>query len=205
MRLSLIGLALLVSGVVLAGAPQADSGSAWNLVRELGEFPDGIPGAGNGSPEALRRIVAREERQWAVYEQLVKLGPDAFSALTRGLSDPDERIRVGVAFFLRIAGGGEFVRIPQMDIRSMVPALAKAAADPDIPTRNRSIQTLGFIGSAAKAALPALRAALSDAEPSVRQSAESAIWKIDGSWPWPNCKPATSASGSPTSVICSSR
>ena len=49
----------------------------------------------------------------------------------------------------------------------------------DVAARNSATFSLGQIGPGARAALPALRAALSDPEESVRRSASTAIERLE--------------------------
>jgi HEAT repeat protein len=61
-----------------------------------------------------------------------------------------------------------------------VPVLAELLSDPDEKLRRGAAEFLGEMGPAARAALPALRAALADrAAAAVRVAAAEAVWRID--------------------------
>ncbi len=60
-----------------------------------------------------------------------------------------------------------------------VAALIEALSDEDSVVRRDAARALGGFGHAAQPALPALKAHLDDAEPSVRKAAAAAIKKIE--------------------------
>lgn len=179
------------------------------LVRQLGTFPDALPGgaASNGRASEI------EERRAAVYRELRMLNAAADPALRRGLADADVRLRRGVALYLFLAGGNDSKIAPRaLDLTSFLDPLVQALRDPDQRVKELSAQAVGLIGPAAavavpelvrlladpaeglrntactglagigplaRDALPALRNALADSRPDVRRSAQSAIDKIE--------------------------
>ena len=122
------------------------------LVRALGDFQPSLPGRLNsdGGPDAV------EARRLALYGQLVELGARALPALSRGLADPDVRIRRNVALFLNVSSMPRKSFGGPMDITASLPALVVAVQDQDERVRHLSGQAIGNIGSKAASAVPAL-------------------------------------------------
>jgi hypothetical protein len=181
---------------------------AREIVQQLGQLPDSLPGRGrsDGKPDPMD--VWRSQ----VYDELRALRDASVPALIRGLSDPDVQVRRNVALFLGATGGGWYDKKPPLDLRpyltaltaaltdadsrvrglsaqavgvigpdasSAVPALITLLANPDEGSRNSACIGLAGIGPSARAALPALRQALSDPSADVRRFAARAISMID--------------------------
>jgi HEAT repeat protein len=91
--------------------------------------------------------------------------------LTAALKDPDRSVRLDAAGLL--AGID-----PDRAARIVVPVLVEALRDEDPFVRGKVAETLGALGAKARAAVPALRAALED-EPAVRVRAAAALCKVD--------------------------
>lgn len=189
---------------------QEEQREAAALVRELREFPAGLPGIArsDGTVDPLER------RREAIYERLRALNGAAISALSRGLKDPEVRIRRNAALALTVLAGSWYKPSrPRLDIRPSLPALIEALGDSDSLVRARAAHAIGDIGpaavsalpplltllehpdegsrigacialrgigSAASSALPALRQALNDPSEDVRQFAAQAIRSVEG-------------------------
>ena len=100
-----------------------------------------------------------ELRRTELFVRLGELGPEAVSALARGLSDAELGVRRNAALTLAVLGSrwyesGE--RQSRLDIESALPALTAALRDEDGLVRSRSAQAIGEIGPAAAPAVPAL-------------------------------------------------
>jgi HEAT repeat protein len=133
------------------GVSPINSGPAAELVQELREFPAALPGIARQRPDVT------EERRRAVYDELWTLGTAAMPALSRGLADPDVRVRRNVALFLGAAGGNWYDRTrPSLDIGPCLTALIAASADSDARVRELAAQAIGAVGSQAAVAVPAL-------------------------------------------------
>jgi HEAT repeat protein len=92
-------------------------------------------------------------------------------ALVKVLKDPDGDVRVAAAeALLKIA--------PELQGEAALGVLADALKSPDLLIRRRAAEALGGRGARAKGALPALRAAVQDPEPEVRQAALEAVQRI---------------------------
>jgi HEAT repeat protein len=161
-------LALSMFGQAQSAAQPIASNRAEALVRELRQFPAGLPATGrsDGRPDAV------EEQRRSVYEELRVLGAASLPALVAGLADPDVQIRRNVALFLNTAAGSWYTPLlPRLDIRQCLSALIGALQDRDARTRGLAAQAIGEIGSDASAAVPALIALLLDPEEGSRNSA----------------------------------
>jgi HEAT repeat protein len=105
-------------------------------------------------------------------EALGRLGPDAAAAvpaLLDALKDSQHLVGVRAAESLWYIAKHE----------QAIPALVARVDDPDATTRAHTASRLGRIGSAAKAAVPALVRALRDTGPWVAPSAAEALKQID--------------------------
>ena len=148
-----MGLEVSMSGHAQSSVPPMPSARADELVQELRQFPAGLP-AGARS-DVIPDL--GEERRRRVHNQLRALGAAALPALSRGLADPDVRVRRNVAFFLGAeAGSWRESRQPRLDIRPCLPALVAALGDSDARVRELAAQVVGAMGSNAAAAVPAL-------------------------------------------------
>jgi len=174
--LALIFAVGLQSIAGFAAPQQAPSDAATNLVQSLKQFKPAIPGTvpGNGILEPIESL----RRQ--TYDLLWTLGSAAIPALTRGLADPDVRVRQNVALFLNVAGGSWYdsERKPRLDIRPNLSALVKALSDADSRVRGLAAQALGVIGPSAAVAVPTLIRLLASAEEGDRISACIALGQI---------------------------
>ena len=95
----------------------------------------------------------------------------ALPAVTKLLKDPDGDVRVAAAeALLKIA--------PQKPGEAALGVLADALKSPELLVRLRAADALGGRGAQAAGALSALRAAVQDAEPEVRQAAQEAVRRI---------------------------
>lgn len=133
-----------------------------------------LGGAARGAvPTLVRRLDDRDSLcRYAVIVALGKIGPHAHIAverLCRVLNDGDvsNRIEAARALF-RIAKN-----------ISGVAVMCDALKDQSATNRYSAAMVLGEYGSEAKAAIPALSAALNDNEASVRVYAAEALWRID--------------------------
>lgn len=92
-------------------------------------------------------------------------------ALVKLLKDPDGDVRVAAAeALLKIS--------PDAQAGAGLAVLEAALKSPDLLIRLRSAEALGGRGPLAKSLLPALRAAVQDPEPEVRQAAGEAVRKL---------------------------
>lgn len=156
----------------LAKAPEGD------LRREL-QFTLGIigPPAKPAVDELLKSVASDDEtiRNSAVFA-LGRIGPAAKKAdpaLRKLLGDEEE--------FARALALWALVRIEPGDaklVAQAVPVFTKGLSGEREVARIESAATLGLLGSSAKSALPALKKALSDESPAVRQAAQKAIDEI---------------------------
>ena len=131
------------------------------IVQQLRDFPPALP----GGPRSDGKIDPLEQRREELYERLRRLGNDALPALTRGLSDPDVRIRRNVALVLTVLAGKWYKpSAPTLDIRPCLSALITALKDSDSSVRARAAQAIGDIGADAMPAVPALLTLLKNAD-----------------------------------------
>lgn len=133
------------------GFPAQSEASA--IVQQLRDFAPALRGGvrSDGTIDPL------EQRREELYERLRRLGDDALPALTRGLSDPDVRIRRNVALVLTVLAGKWYKPSkPRLDIRPCLPALIAALKDSDSSVRARAAHAIGDIGADAVPAIPAL-------------------------------------------------
>ena len=93
--------------------------------------------------------------------------------ITRGLFDPDVQVRRNVALFLAATAGGLLYgpQKPRLDIHPYLEALTIALTDADSRVRGLSAQAVGYIGSDASSAVPALIALLVNRDEGSRNSA----------------------------------
>ena len=131
------------------------------IVQQLRDFPPALPAA----PRSDGKIDPVERRREELYERLRSLGNDALPALTRGLSDPDVRIRRNVALVLTVLAGKWYKpSAPRLDIRPCLSALIAALEDSDSSVRARAAHAIGDIGADAVPAIPALLTLLKNAD-----------------------------------------
>jgi HEAT repeat protein len=101
-------------------------------------------------------------------------GPAALAtmpALAKLLKDPDGDVRVAAAeALLKIA--------PDLQGEAALRVLAELLKSPELLVRLRAALALSGLGAQARAVLPALRDAVQDAEPEIRQAALEAVQKI---------------------------
>jgi HEAT repeat protein len=98
----------------------------------------------------------------------------AVPALTVALSDPDGDVRRAAVAALRAVQ-------PQVKpSKELVQAVVADLADPDDNVRLTAVRTLGKMGSAANAALPALQPLLNDPDKDIRRAAGEALIKLGG-------------------------
>lgn len=184
----------IMLGLVLATSALADNSAiidspaqreAAAIVQQLRDFPPALPGwlRSDGKIDPL------EQRREELYERLRRLGNDALPALTRGLSDPDVRIRRNVALVLTVLAGKWYKpSAPSLDIRPCLTALITALKDSDSSVRARAAHAIGEIGADAVAAIPALLTLLMNADEGSRIGACIALRGIG-----PAAKPAMPA------------
>src|SRR5215831_18592578 len=157
--------------VVLLASPAQQSASASDpiaLVQELGTFRDAIPAAAPSNG----RLPAIEARREAVYRELRQLADAAAPALTRGLADPDVRVRRGVALYLLWAGGNyERVTPTGLDLTPFLDPLVRALRDSDQRVNEHAANAVGLIGSPAAVAVPDLLRMLADPAEGLRNTA----------------------------------
>jgi HEAT repeat protein len=101
---------------------------------------------------------------------LVHLGPAAFPALIKGLSDSVPVIRMKSAYAL--GAFGAFAK------EAMTPLIKNAAKDPDVFAKCDAIDALGKMGPIAERAVPELAADLKDPNDLVRFHAVEAVGNI---------------------------
>lgn len=142
-----------------------------------------------GSPEKLREHVAAmvggktvtvTALRWDLNRPYAQMATD-FRNLFRGQgADPVWRMKAST----QLSGFQQVVDNPANRVGlggdpADVPALLKALSNPEARLRADAADDLGLIGPAAKAAVPALNAALKDKEPLVRISAAVALVRVD--------------------------
>jgi HEAT repeat protein len=164
--LAVVTFLLIPQPSVVGGSGQPDVSE---LVRQLGGFPAAIDGRVNsttGGPPP------QEQQRTAIYVQLRTLGAAAIPALTKGLADPDVRIRRNVALYLTWEGGNYSKHAPEpLDVRPFVPALVRALRDADERVAGLAGHALAHAGSAAAVAVPDLLRLLADPREGLRNSA----------------------------------
>jgi HEAT repeat protein len=201
-------VALSLTSTALAQATEPQPQSADELVQALGQLPAAIPASlpGNGvlpPIERLRRDLY--DRLWSVGPSAVpplchgladpnvqvrrnvalflvvagggwydlKRSRLSFNScmptMLDALADPDSRVKELVANAVGDLGAAG---------APAVPALIGLLGSPNEGERNTAIIGLTGIGPAARAALPALRIALSDSSANVRKFAQRAIERI---------------------------
>lgn len=159
-----------ILGLVLAISAFADSSGAIDspaqreaaaIVQQLRDLPPGLRATGPSDGT----IDPMEQRRKELYERLRRLGDDALPALTRGLSDPDVRIRRNVALALAVLSGTWYrPSQPRLNIRLCLTALIAALKDSDPIVRARAANAIGEIGIDAASAIPALLILLRNAD-----------------------------------------
>jgi tetratricopeptide (TPR) repeat protein len=108
--------------------------------------------------------------QEAARAALLGMGREAIPALSRGLKDPDPRVRYHCAVLLIKHGCA-----PQEAISAVAPAVT----DGDAAVRAEALRCLGSFGAQAKAMIPKILAAMKDDDPEVRACADEARRRID--------------------------
>lgn len=139
-------------------------------LRKLG--PDGGPVL-----PALRQVV--DEREISYYRfqcavTLAKLDPSQKDAAVAALT----AITLNTTSSLQLEAAAALLELDRSNGQAME-ALKQGLADirPDI--RRLAAQKLGQLGTHARSALPLLRKLSEDEDPSVRNSAAAALWKVD--------------------------
>jgi hypothetical protein len=149
----LAGFILSMLSFTAQAADTTNQTEAAALVQELREFPPALGPSVNSNGT----IVRVEQRRKEIYERLRQLNSDAIPALSRGLKDPDVRIRRNVTLVLAALAGNWYERAePRLDIRSYLPTLVEALGDSDSLVRARAAHAIGEIGGEAVTALPSL-------------------------------------------------
>jgi HEAT repeat protein len=164
----MIGALLLPAinaGILVAVAVQMPGDG---VVEQLRELPTPLPAMARSDGT----IAPAEQRRLELYRELRQLGNDALPALSRGLMDPDVRIRKNVALVLNVLGGNWFDRSqPKMNLLPCLPALLTALKDSDASVRAWAAQAIGEIGPDAAEAVPALVTLLRNEDEGSRNSA----------------------------------
>jgi HEAT repeat protein len=177
MTATILSLALAISifSVNSACIDSPAQREAAEIVRQLRDFPASLPATvrSDGTIDPLER--RREE----LYERLRRLADDALPALTRGLSDPDVRIRRNVALVLTVLAGKWYKPSePSLNLRPCLSALIAALEDSDASVRARAAHAIGDIGIDAAPAIPALLILLRNADEGSRIGACIALRDI---------------------------
>lgn len=159
------------------GFGQTASERADQLVQSLGALP--LPmsaiARSDGSLDAI------EEKRRQLYAALRELGEPALPALSRGLANPDVRLRRHVAFFLLVISSNWYTFDPprqKLDILPTLPTLMSGLRDTDSRVRELSAQAIGNIGPNAAPAVPALVTLLADPREGSRNSACVGLYGI---------------------------
>jgi HEAT repeat protein len=148
---------------------------AEGVVQQLRQLPTPLPATARSDGI----IDPVEQRRRELYDELRQLGPDALSALARGLKDHDVHLRRNLALALNALAGNWFDPSKgRMDIRAALPALIAALQDADGSVRAWSAQAIGEIGPDATQAVPALVMLLGNADEGSRNSACIALYGI---------------------------
>jgi HEAT repeat protein len=98
----------------------------------------------------------------------------AVPALTLALADADGDVRRAAVAAIRL------IQPQAKPSKELVQAIAADLKDPDDNVRLNAVRTLGKLGSAAAAAMPALEPLLSDPDKDVRRAAAEAMLKLAG-------------------------
>lgn len=156
-----LALAISPSAATSANVDSPSQREAAAIIQQLRDFPDVLP----GMVRSNLTIDPLEKRRGELYERLRRLGDDALPALSRGLSDPDVRIKRNVALVLNVLAVKRYQQSgPALNIRPYLSALIAALKDPDASVRARSAQAIGLIGNDAARAIPALLTLLKDSD-----------------------------------------
>jgi len=124
-----------------------------------------------GSLEDVRAMLDSEDvrvRNVAL-SGLAKFGIDAIPALISALQDPDQGIVIGAEGALGHMG---------KEAHAAVPALANTLNHPDRWARAQAVYNLELVGGTD--AIPALRGAVNDPDPTVRNWAKQALARLEG-------------------------
>jgi RNA polymerase sigma factor (sigma-70 family) len=160
--------------------------------------------AGKAAVPALKNTLADRETevQQAVAVALWKVDRSAFAGVFKDKKDPTKGRWAATLALLRLGADAKDLAplvlqmaadaqdddrahalwaLPalEVDVGEAVPVLVRALEDHSAQyARMLAAQALGQYGPRAKQALPALKAALSDADPQVRVDAAGALWKV---------------------------
>ena len=115
--------------------------------------------------EALRSLGKLRERAPLESRVVIPL-------LLKGLTDPDQTVRVVAATYLGIIG---------QDVGGTIDALIAALKDPDVEVRVAAATALGSFPQQAQRVIPGLRRATTDSNPDVAREAGVSIVKLQGS------------------------
>jgi HEAT repeat protein len=140
------------------------------------------PAAAPAVPELTESLESEnEEVQYSAVYALGRIGEQAKDAcpnLLKLLGREEEFPRIAAVWALTRIDPGR----PEI-IETGLPILTEALQSDRDLLRAEAASTLAEIGEAARPALPALRAALNDPSPSVRQAAETALERIESGKP----------------------
>jgi HEAT repeat protein len=170
----LIAAALAVFGqavaTTVASPAQSDADALVQQLREFNIGPGTVPSNGVASQLDVQRDL--------LYERLRQLADNAWPALSRGLSDPDVRVRRGVLIYLTFGVTFHAPGPPNADFLPCLPALVGALRDDDQYVRGWAAQNIGMLGANAAPAVPALLARLTDADDLLREDVAAALGQI---------------------------
>ncbi|MFV0445463.1 MAG: HEAT repeat domain-containing protein [Planctomycetaceae bacterium] len=141
--------------------------------RALSEYRAAAAPALPELTELLQDENAPSEARWNAARTIGKIGPDAASTVPQlidELDNPEDTIREHAAEAIGDIGPSA--------AELGVPALRGVLQDPYVKVRRDAVRSLGYIGSAATAAVDDILPLLSDPEAIVRDAAKAALEKI---------------------------
>jgi HEAT repeat protein len=161
-----------LAGAIRDPEPDVRTSVVYTLTR-FGQQPNGGPAVTPALLVALRDPEPGVRKAAAASFRSMEAPPrGAIAALVEALRDPAAEVRAEAAFGLM-----GFYSPPA---REAVPALSAAfAQDPDRQVRVNAARALGAMGSAARDAVPPLRAGLRDPDERVRDAAAEALQLIE--------------------------
>ena len=165
---SALSCGLVLTSISTPGVLAAqDTPNAFELVRQLGQFPaaiDARPQSDSGQPMPV------EQQRAKIISALRDLGDQATPALLAALTDPDAQIRRNVVL-LFAAYGAPYVKPAPINLLPFRDALVAALNDNDERVRALTAQAISHLGSEAAVAVPALVALLGERSEGLRNSA----------------------------------
>lgn len=149
------------------------SGDAVVVARALSQYKAAASPALPALVELLQDESRSVEARWNAARTIGKIGPEAVSAvpaLMKFLKDKDGTLREHCAEAIGDIGPG----VGPEAITALIPVLS----DPVTRVRRDAVRSLGYIGPAAREAVPEIKKLVEDKEEMVREAARAALKKV---------------------------